>query len=323
MRSTMHMAGKRSQQKILAIYSLPKESRCLFIRDRTITISFLVDTGSDGSLISANVYQKRNTSKQPLFAANSSTINVYGEKRLNLNLKRYFIWTFRIADVSSPILGADFLYYFGLVPNLKNNRFVTGSSPVPLKTHRVGQRCTLNLSRAETSSRWCGVVFLEGHTNPKKSHAGVRKSFEPLKWNENAEQAFLVAKNAMAEATLNTVFGYVVSGSVDVEKDSNIHCGLIRDSDLNTTLRSFWELESIGVKNENCNSEEGVSFKMYSLLKHLDPPAKSGFGPSSWILQRVGTWQQSGFWDPLEPWSSPKCYYAIGYAPAFPIDQGC
>ncbi|GFX09878.1 uncharacterized protein LOC103524116 [Trichonephila clavipes] len=32
---------------------------------------------------------------------------------------------------------------------------VKSSSPVPLKTHRVGQRCTLNLSRAETSSRWC------------------------------------------------------------------------------------------------------------------------------------------------------------------------
>ncbi|GFT69303.1 hypothetical protein TNCV_3499881 [Trichonephila clavipes] len=30
-------------------------------------------------------------------------------------------------------------------------------SPVPLKTRRVGQRCTLNLSRAETSSRWCGM----------------------------------------------------------------------------------------------------------------------------------------------------------------------
>ncbi|GFU06480.1 histone-lysine N-methyltransferase SETMAR [Trichonephila clavipes] len=33
---------------------------------------------------------------------------------------------------------------------------VTNSSPVPLKTRRVGQRCTLNLSRAEMSSRWCG-----------------------------------------------------------------------------------------------------------------------------------------------------------------------
>ncbi|GFW08753.1 hypothetical protein TNCV_4299261 [Trichonephila clavipes] len=36
--------------------------------------------------------------------------------------------------------------------------FVTSSSPVPLKTRRVAQRCTLNLWRAETSSRWCGVV---------------------------------------------------------------------------------------------------------------------------------------------------------------------
>ncbi|GFU31269.1 uncharacterized protein TNCV_8451 [Trichonephila clavipes] len=40
--------------------------------------------------------------------------------------------------------------------------FVTGSSPVPLKIRRVGQRCTLNLSRAETSSRWCGVVVRRG-----------------------------------------------------------------------------------------------------------------------------------------------------------------
>ncbi|GFW05348.1 uncharacterized protein TNCV_3358671 [Trichonephila clavipes] len=39
---------------------------------------------------------------------------------------------------------------------------VTSSSPVPLKTRRVGQRCTLHLSRAETSSRWCGVVVRRG-----------------------------------------------------------------------------------------------------------------------------------------------------------------
>ncbi|GFV45065.1 putative RNA-directed DNA polymerase from transposon X-element [Trichonephila clavipes] len=39
--------------------------------------------------------------------------------------------------------------------------FVTSSSPVPLKTRRVGQRCTLNLSRAETSSRWCGKLFCD------------------------------------------------------------------------------------------------------------------------------------------------------------------
>ncbi|GFY30204.1 uncharacterized protein TNCV_3091111 [Trichonephila clavipes] len=48
--------------------------------------------------------------------------------------------------------------------------FVTGSSPVPLKTRRVGQRCTLNLTRAETSSRWCGVVVRRGGASSDVVH---------------------------------------------------------------------------------------------------------------------------------------------------------
>ncbi|GFY19062.1 uncharacterized protein TNCV_3877501 [Trichonephila clavipes] len=40
--------------------------------------------------------------------------------------------------------------------------FVTSSIPVLLKTRRVGQRCTLHLSRAEMSYRWCGVVVRRG-----------------------------------------------------------------------------------------------------------------------------------------------------------------
>ncbi|GFT07127.1 uncharacterized protein TNCV_1416321 [Trichonephila clavipes] len=41
-------------------------------------------------------------------------------------------------------------------------RHVMNLRPVPLKTSRVRQRCTLNLSRAETSSRWCSVVVRRG-----------------------------------------------------------------------------------------------------------------------------------------------------------------
>ncbi|GFT49562.1 hypothetical protein TNCV_3367311 [Trichonephila clavipes] len=33
---------------------------------------------------------------------------------------------------------------------------VPSSIPVPIKTHCVGERCMLNLSRAQTSSHWCG-----------------------------------------------------------------------------------------------------------------------------------------------------------------------
>ncbi|GFW21596.1 hypothetical protein TNCV_4281111 [Trichonephila clavipes] len=39
-----------------------------------------------------------------------------------------------------------------------HGRHAMSSSPVPLKTRRVGQRCTLNLTRAETSSLWCGMT---------------------------------------------------------------------------------------------------------------------------------------------------------------------
>ncbi|GFU39281.1 uncharacterized protein TNCV_3811261 [Trichonephila clavipes] len=39
---------------------------------------------------------------------------------------------------------------------------VTSSSPIPLKTRHVGQRYTLNMSRAQISSRWCGVLVRRG-----------------------------------------------------------------------------------------------------------------------------------------------------------------
>ncbi|GFW07764.1 uncharacterized protein TNCV_3918971 [Trichonephila clavipes] len=41
-------------------------------------------------------------------------------------------------------------------------RHVTSSSPVPIKTHRVRQRSTPNLLRAQTFSRGCGVVVRRG-----------------------------------------------------------------------------------------------------------------------------------------------------------------
>ncbi|GFV92881.1 uncharacterized protein TNCV_1692741 [Trichonephila clavipes] len=63
---------------------------------------------------------------------------------------------FIVLSVLSKCLVAEW-YRYRIVACL-----VTSSSPVPLKTRRVGQRCTLNLSRAESSSRWCGVVVRRG-----------------------------------------------------------------------------------------------------------------------------------------------------------------
>ncbi|GFX92118.1 hypothetical protein TNCV_1740381 [Trichonephila clavipes] len=51
-----------------------------------------------------------------------------------------------------------------------HGRHVMSSSSVPLKTRRVEQRFTLNLSRAETSSRWCSVVVRRGDDSSGVSH---------------------------------------------------------------------------------------------------------------------------------------------------------
>ncbi|GFS68838.1 integrase catalytic domain-containing protein [Trichonephila clavipes] len=46
----------------------------------------------------------------------------------------------------------------------------------------------------------------------------------------------------------NTVFRYVVSGSVDQVTENRVHCGLIVNDDLNKTLKKFWEIEGVHIE---------------------------------------------------------------------------
>ncbi|GFW77736.1 hypothetical protein TNCV_134271 [Trichonephila clavipes] len=57
-----------------------------------------------------------------------------------------------------------------LVKISNHGRHVMSLSPVPLKTRRVEQRCTLKLPTAETSSRWCGVVVRRGGSSSGVVH---------------------------------------------------------------------------------------------------------------------------------------------------------
>ncbi|GFU52591.1 uncharacterized protein TNCV_617071 [Trichonephila clavipes] len=54
---------------------------------------------------------------------------------------------------------------------------VTSSIPVPLKTRRVGKRCTLNLSRAQTSSCWSGVVVKRGQLKYRPRHLTMAQNY--------------------------------------------------------------------------------------------------------------------------------------------------
>ncbi|GFW41799.1 transposon Tf2-8 polyprotein [Trichonephila clavipes] len=126
----------------MATTALPRNSRRLFIRDRRTDVTFLIDTVSDVSIIPATKTQRQNNSQMTLSAANTSPIHVYTTQTLSLDLglRRIFQWTFLVGNVSTPIIGADFLYNFRLVPDISKQALL--DSETNIKCH-----CILGNSR--------------------------------------------------------------------------------------------------------------------------------------------------------------------------------
>lgn len=98
------------------------KSQLLHVYDRRTGIKFLVDTGAEVSVLPATDSQKRLPVTTHLYAANASKIPVYARQTLHLelNLRRSFDWTFYVAAVTQPILGADFLRHHDLLVDLKH-----------------------------------------------------------------------------------------------------------------------------------------------------------------------------------------------------------
>ena len=100
-------------------------SRLFFSKDLTSSLSFLVDTGAEVSVLPpSGSPPSRCTTGYSLHAANHSLIATYGTRSmtLNLGLRCVFHWIFIIAEVRHAILGADFLHHFGLSVDVRISR---------------------------------------------------------------------------------------------------------------------------------------------------------------------------------------------------------
>ena len=100
-------------------------NRAFFVRDRVSNKSFMVDTGSACSIWPLSlVSDKPKKSDISLYAVNLSTIDTNGQisLTLNLGLRRNFRWIFIIADLTYPILGADFLDHFNLLVEVRSKK---------------------------------------------------------------------------------------------------------------------------------------------------------------------------------------------------------
>ncbi|GFV19246.1 transposon Tf2-6 polyprotein [Trichonephila clavipes] len=132
-------------------------------------------------------------------------------KELNLGLRRPFIWTFIIADVSSPIIGADFLKHFNLLidlkkkdanisfknilseyPDLSNPSLISKSASHGTVHHIIttGPPVTAR-PRGYTLNLYDAVKVLKG-----------KKDSKPLNWSSEAITAFQRCKQALADAAL-------------------------------------------------------------------------------------------------------------------------
>jgi cleavage and polyadenylation specificity factor subunit 1 len=101
----------------------------LFVTDRHTGMKFLVDSGAEVSVIPPTNIERNSPQQFPsLSAANNTYIKTFGQKfmSLNLGLRRPFRWVFVIANVSTPILGVDFLINFGLMVDPKHRRLIDG-----------------------------------------------------------------------------------------------------------------------------------------------------------------------------------------------------
>lgn len=118
--------------------NLPRECR-LHVLDRTSNLRFLVDSGSVVSVIPKSMIKQRLQPEEvKLFAANHSEITTFGNRLLDLDLglRCKFKWFFVIANVQTPILGADFLRYFELLIDIKGQRLIDNKTSLSVAAER-------------------------------------------------------------------------------------------------------------------------------------------------------------------------------------------
>ena len=106
-------------------------SASFHIQDSVSKRHLLVDTGASKSIFPPsgifNLTQKDLGFK--LLAANNSPITTYGWKKLPVCFNNMtYSWDFLIADVQTPLLGADFLAHYNLLVDVKNRRLIDTTS---------------------------------------------------------------------------------------------------------------------------------------------------------------------------------------------------
>ena len=128
------------------------QSKFLYVADKNNKCKYLIDTGAAVSILPKFCANRISKSDYlPLVAANNTTINTYGNSKrvVDVGLKRDYPWTFIVADVQQPIIGADFPIHYNLLVDIRSRclRDMRTGLAIPASLSSIGP---LSLNRVDT-----------------------------------------------------------------------------------------------------------------------------------------------------------------------------
>ena len=102
----------------------------LVMRDSTSAFNFLIDTGAEVRILPASSRDIKNLQQTHLLSrADGKSIPSFGTRLLSFVLvSTEYSWSFIIATVKRPNLGADFLYKNGILVDVKRKRLINSST---------------------------------------------------------------------------------------------------------------------------------------------------------------------------------------------------
>ena len=156
---------------MIAAFNNGSRNRRIFVSDKTSKIAFLIDTGADVSVFPRKrVTGQTRKCEYELYAANSTRIRHTNDTMavdLDFSLRRTFKSQMTVTDVDTPIIGMNFLIFYGLLVDQKNGRLL--DSETGLTTH----------SRI-ASGRYASVRTIVGNTNYHKILADFLELTRPV-----------------------------------------------------------------------------------------------------------------------------------------------
>ncbi|GFO26708.1 retrovirus-related pol polyprotein from transposon opus [Plakobranchus ocellatus] len=121
--------GKRQCQPLRVVAAgNPHQPNTFSVVDRLSGRSYLVDTGAEVSVYPASVQERKyQPPSSTLTAANGTSIHTWGKRKVFLAIgqKGQYQHEFYLADVTRPILGADFFIKHGLAIDLQGKRLLS------------------------------------------------------------------------------------------------------------------------------------------------------------------------------------------------------